>query len=214
MCENAGCSKCPLIDVVPAEGGWLTIAGHELVKNVDVSHVVHYAESKVVGDVGGIVHPVGDGVHKGLDLSCTALSTSSKVLASKFSDPDVPPECGMEILDVADESLRISTIPMEGDFVNGTARAITDELGQPRNATSVRGDCWRNKCVAFTLEGLDVLLPEGSSIAGIKARLAINLGFVEAQNMLGVTALDEVLEIANLLWTPEHRSEYQAEGVT
>jgi len=191
----------------------LAITGHELVKRIDALHVMHYAESKVMGDVVSAVHPAGDGVHEVLDLSCAALSTSSKVLAGKFSDPNVPAERVVEILAVADESLRIGTVPMEGDGINGTARAIIDKVFQPSLAIWARGDRWRNKAIALTLEGLKVLLPEGSSITRIKIRLATDIRFVEAQSPTSVTRLDEVLEITNLLRTPEHGSELQAKGV-
>jgi len=212
-CVNNGCSKCPLSEVIPAEGGWLTIACHELVERVDVAHVMHYAEGKVLLDVAGAVHPGGDGVHKVLNLLLVALRSSSEVLASEFSNPEVPAERGMEILAIADESLGISTIPVDGNYVNGAASAGTYEVIQPNFTTRARSDRRGNKGVALALEGLEILLPEASSITRIKGRLGTQVGFIETQRMFAVTRLDEILEIIDLLCTPEHRREFQAELV-
>jgi len=174
------CSKSPLSEVVPAEGGWCSITGHKLVENIDALHVMHDTESEVLGDVVGAVHPASDCVHESLNLGSVTLSTSTKVLASKLGDPDGPVEGGMEILAIADECLRISAIPMEGNGINGATTAIVDEGRQPNFTTRPGGDSGGYKVVALALEGLEVLLPEGSSITRIKVRLTSNIGFVEA----------------------------------
>jgi len=168
------------LDVGPAEVGRLPISSHKLVEYVDTLHVMHDTESEVCEDVASAIHPAGDCAHEILNLGLVALSTSSKVLACKLGDPDVPVEGGMEILAIADELLRISAIPMYANKIHGTAIAIRKELLQPNFATRPRGDGGRNEAVAMALEGLEVLLPEGSSVTGIKVRLAINIGFVEA----------------------------------
>jgi len=174
------CSKSPLSEVVPAEVGWLPVASHKLVENVDTLHVMHDTKGKVLGDIIGAIHPAGDRVHEVLDLASVTLSTSSKVLTGKLSDPDVPVEGGMEILAVLDECLRISAIPMDGNGINRAASAVIKEVLQPSFAARSGGDCGRHEVVAFALKGLEVLLPEGSSVAGIKARLGVDIGFVEA----------------------------------
>jgi len=64
---------CPLSEVVPAEGGWLIIRAHKLVKRVDTLHIVHKTESKVFRDIRGAIHPASDSVHEGLNLLLGAL---------------------------------------------------------------------------------------------------------------------------------------------
>jgi len=172
--------KSPLTDVVPAEGSWLTISGHKLVERVDALHVVHDTESEVLRDVPGAIHPGADCVHEGLNLGSVTLWSTSEALASILGDPDGLIEGGEEILAIADEFLSISTIPMDGNGIDRAATAVTNETGQPRYATSTGGDSRRYEAVALVLEGLDVLLPERSSVTGIKVRLTSKIGFIEA----------------------------------
>jgi hypothetical protein len=173
-------SKCPLSEVVPAEGGWLATRGHKLVKNVDALHVVHDTESEILGDVASAIHPSRDCGHEVLNLSGVALRTSSEVLASILGDPDVPAKGGVEILAVADECLRIGAIPVNGDGIDAAAIAGIKEILQPDFTARAGGDSGRYEVVALALEGLKVLPPKGSGVAGRKIGLAVNIGFVEA----------------------------------
>lgn len=158
----------------------MTISGHKLVENVDTLHVVHDTESEVLRDVVSAIHPTGDGVHEGLNLGSIALRSISEALASKLGDPDGLVKGSEEILAIGDEFLRISTVPMDGNSIHVAASAVTEEALQPRYATRARGDSGGYEVVALVLEGLEVLLPERSSITGIEIRLARKIGFVEA----------------------------------
>lgn len=102
---------------------------------------------------------------------------------------------------------------MDSDEVDSATRAVVDEVLQPSFARWSRGDSWRTELVALVLQGLEILLPEGSSISRIEVSLSGVVGFIETQCVLGITGFDEVLEITNLLCTPEHGGELQSKGV-
>jgi hypothetical protein len=49
-----------------------------------------------------------------------------------------------------------------------------------------------------------MLLPDTGGIRGIHVRLAILVGLVETEDVVGIARLDELGELINLLVTPEH----------
>jgi hypothetical protein len=107
-----------LVDVGVAEGGWETIATHELVQRVNANHVMLNTKCKVFLDPRSLVHEISDGVHEVGDLRLAALSTSTEVLASKFSNPDREAECIMHLVKVSDERVGVGSVPVDGQNGN------------------------------------------------------------------------------------------------
>lgn len=75
-------------------------------------------ECEILLNKRGIVHPGGNLAHEIKDLIPAALGTTGEVLAGELSNPDGLVESLMEVGDVVDELLRVSTVPVEGNGVN------------------------------------------------------------------------------------------------
>lgn len=72
------------MEVTASKSVRLVVAAQHGVEGVDITHVVHEAESKVLLDVGSAVHPRGNGVHECIDLRQISLRASSEVLYWKW----------------------------------------------------------------------------------------------------------------------------------
>ena len=68
------------MEVAASKSIWRVGAGQHGVEGVDVAHILHKAEGKVLLDIGSTVHPRGNGVHESVDLRQVSLGTSGKVL--------------------------------------------------------------------------------------------------------------------------------------
>lgn len=187
----------------------MTISLHESIKGVDVTQVGHSTEPAVPLNIPGAVHPTGDGVHECGDLTSVALRTSRETLASDFSDPDRFLEGVVEILDVGNEGLRISSVPMEGNSVNIATIAGVHEVAQPSLAHGGRGGSGTDEVVALVLERSKVALPNIGSLPSTHLGLAGMIRLVEAQGNIGIARLDKTSECIDLLCTPKHRSELE-----
>jgi len=116
------------IDVFNSKSGGATVAGHKLVGPIDVAHVMHDTESIVASDPVNAIHEGGDGAHEAPNLVSAALGTATEILASKLGHVEGPPESVVDILEICNECLGTSTIPMDSDGVNMATGALANEL--------------------------------------------------------------------------------------
>lgn len=116
------------IDVFNSKSGGATVASHKLVGPIDIAHVVHDTESIVASDPVNAIHEGGDSAHEAPNLISGALGTATEILASKLGHIEGPPESIVDVLEVCNECLGISTIPMDSDGVNMATGTLGNEL--------------------------------------------------------------------------------------
>jgi hypothetical protein len=202
-----------LLDIEPTEVSGLAIGSEQLVEAVNTSHIMEDTKCKVFRNPGCVVHKVLDRLHEVPDLVAGALCTTREVLASKLGRPDGEVEGAVEVLKILDELLGVSSVPMKRKAIKGAAITSGEELLHPSLARGSGSTSRRDKSIALVLEGLDVLLPNLRCTLWRHLSLARLVRLVEAKNSLGITRLDKISKVANLLLTPKHGDELDTETV-
>jgi len=195
-----------IVDNHPAQVAQ-TVAAEEGISRVDVAHVIHETEGHVGFDVGGLFHPGSSLGVETPDLIVAGLSTAIEILASKLGNPHRLLEGVVPELDVGLEFLEGSVIPVDGNNVK-VALSITglQHVLNPSQTVRGRGGCRADEGVALVPQGLNVSLPQVSTMFGAHVRLALLVRFVHAHDV-GSISLDDVLDKrVNLPVTPELRN--------
>jgi len=205
--------RARLRDVVVTEVSRVLVAAEERIEGVNIAQVVHGTECEVEGDPALVVHPGLDGLEEVPDIATGALSTTTEVLASEFGRPDGEIEGVVHVDEVVNHGLGISSVEVNCEAVKmASTVAGGEEVLHPLLARRGVGAGGRNESVTLVLEGLDVLLPEGGSVAGVKIRLTRLVGLVEAQNTVSVTFFNDLSELTDLLGAPQHRARPDSEA--
>jgi len=140
------------------------------------------------------------------------LSTTVEVLASKFGDPDGLIEGVVPEFDIGLELGKGGVIPMEGNNVKGTVPvASVQHVLDPSQTVWSRGGSRADEGVALVSQGLDVRLPQVSTVFRAHVRLTRLVRFVHAHNVGRETLDNGLSENVNLPVTPKHRNGSEAQ---
>lgn len=101
------------------------------------------------------------------------LVATAEVLAGVLGDPDGAAKGVMIIVEVRDELLSVSTIPVSGNGIDCAATTAVNELLEPRLPRRSVGRGGGNEGIALGFERLNVLLPELNATSGTDVRLPI-----------------------------------------
>lgn len=164
-------------------------------------------EVEVGCDERGPFHEVTRGSHERRDLVTRALLVATtEVLAGILGYPKTPTKGIMIVVEVRDELLSISTVPVHGNGIDGASTtAGLKEVLEPFLPRRSIGRRRRNEGVALGFKRLNVPPPEISTMSGVDVRLSFLIRFIHAQNEPGISTLDEPREVSSLLLAPEHR---------
>lgn len=136
------------------------------------------------------------------------LVATAKVLASILGNPDIATKGIMVILEVGDKLLSIGTIPVSGNEVDVAATALADEVLEPELPRRSVGRGRGTEGITLGFERLKVFSPELNATLRADVGLTFLIGLVHAQDKPGISTLDVLVEVINLLVTPEHRHEF------
>lgn len=167
--------------------------------------VTHNTEGEGTLHPLSVVNEAGDSGSKSVDLILIILSTSAaEVLVSELGNPNWFAVEVVQLSGVGDESLSIIAVKVEGDGINLATSAGLEETSHPIETSLVIRASRRDEVVALTAQRVDVLLPELSSLFWGHVGLTGFVGLIHAKDIVGVTLDDQVLEVGNLIVTPEH----------
>jgi len=198
-----------------AQGSRLARASHKLVEGVDTLHLRHDTESEVRSDPLRFLHELNGFGHHTFDLAFGALSPTVEILASPLSSHDRLVESAVPKLHVGNEAARSGGVIMDAHMgrVASTIAGV-EPIFDPSHAIGVGARCWGDQhSITLVFQWFDILLPKCGTATRIHVRLPFFVRLVETHNDIGVTFLDEPLEIGELVLTPQHCHVAEAKSI-
>jgi len=118
------------------------------------------------------------------------------------------------LFNVSDHAL-CGNVIVVNTVVSGVAATLAGRVPvvDPGAAVGVRAGGRCNELLTFVQEVFKVLLPESGAVARIHVGLTGLIGLVETHGNVGIALHNKLLEVADLVGSPQHRHGLEAEGL-